>query len=58
MSRASGGPSARRPGHGLLSSLGSLAFGLRAAYDSAGLVAAVADHVLDITRADTFALLP
>jgi len=57
MSRASGGPGARRPGQGLLSSLGSLAFGMRAAYDSAGLVAAVADHVLDITRADAFALL-
>src|SRR6185369_17011017 len=57
MRQASGGQGARRPGQGLLSSLGSLAFGLRAAYDSAGLVAAVADHVLDITRADAFALL-
>ena len=57
MSPAGNGPGVRRPGQGLLSSLGSLAFGLRASYDAAGLVAAVADHVLDITRADTFALL-
>jgi len=33
MSRSSGGPGARRPAQGLLSSLGSLAFGMRAAYD-------------------------
>ena len=57
MSPADGGLGARRPGQGLLASLGSLAFGLRAAYDPAGLVAAVADHVLDVTRADAFALL-
>ena len=57
MSPASGSMGPRRPGQGLLSSLGSLAFGLRASYDASGLVAAVADHVLDITRSDAFALL-
>ena len=57
MSPGDGGRGARRPGQGLLSSLGSLAFGLRSAYDAAGLVAAVADHVLDISRGDAFVLL-
>jgi signal transduction histidine kinase/HD-GYP domain-containing protein (c-di-GMP phosphodiesterase class II) len=57
MSPAEVGPGARRPGQGLLGSLGSLAFGLRSAYDAAGLVAAVSDHVLDVSRGDAFVLL-
>lgn len=55
-SRTTGGRSARRP-TGLLASLGSLSFGVRSAFDTAGLVAAIADHVLELTRADQFALL-
>ena len=54
--QATGDRSARRP-LGLLASLGSLSFGVRSAFDTPGLVAAVADHVLELARADQFALL-
>jgi signal transduction histidine kinase/HD-GYP domain-containing protein (c-di-GMP phosphodiesterase class II) len=51
------GDRAARPPIGLLASLGSLSFGVRSAFDTAGLVTAIADHVLELTRADQFALL-
>jgi signal transduction histidine kinase/HD-GYP domain-containing protein (c-di-GMP phosphodiesterase class II) len=55
-SPTTGGRGPRRA-TGLLASLGSLSFGVRSAFDTAGLVAAIADHVLELTRADQFALL-
>jgi hypothetical protein len=51
------GDRSRRSPLGLLASLGSLSFGVRSAFDTAGLVAAIADHVLELARADQFALL-
>ena len=51
------GDRSRRPPLGLLASLGSLSFGVRSAFDTAGLVAAIADHVIELARADQFALL-
>ncbi|HEU5310205.1 MAG TPA: HD domain-containing phosphohydrolase, partial [Candidatus Eisenbacteria bacterium] len=51
------GDRSRRRSLGLLASLGSLSFGVRSAFDTPGLVAAVADHVIELARADQFALL-
>ena len=41
----------------LLGSLASLSFAVQSAFDTRGLVAALAQHVLEIARADGFALL-
>ena len=46
-----------RPVLGLLASLGSLSFGVQSAFDTQGLVTSVAEHVLELARADQFALL-
>ncbi|HET9252730.1 MAG TPA: HD domain-containing phosphohydrolase [Candidatus Eisenbacteria bacterium] len=54
--QATGDRSRRRP-LGLLASLGSLSFGVRSAFDTAGLVSSIADHVMELARADQFALL-
>ena len=51
------GDRSRKRSLGLLASLGSLSFGVRSAFDTTGLVAAIADHVIDLARADRFALL-
>ncbi len=47
------GPSALR----LLPGLSSLSFAVQSAFDAPGLVAAVAQHVLELARADSFSLL-
>ena len=41
----------------LLPSLSSLSFAIQSAFDAQGLVAAVAEHVIDLAHADTFSLL-
>ena len=51
--RASGGAGPVR----LLPSLSSLSFAIQSAFDAQGLVAAVAEHVLDLAHADAFSLL-
>lgn len=42
---------------GILASLGSLSFGVQSAFDTQGLITSVAEHVLELARADQFALL-
>jgi len=42
---------------GLLASLGSLSFGVQSAFDTHGLITSVAEHVIELARADQFALL-
>jgi len=53
---ASPAPGAIRTGARLLGSLASLTFAVQSAFDTRGLVTALAQHVLEIARADGFAL--
>jgi signal transduction histidine kinase/HD-GYP domain-containing protein (c-di-GMP phosphodiesterase class II) len=46
-----------RTGGSPLRALSSLSFAVQSAFDTNGLVTAVAEHVLELARADTFALL-
>ena len=57
MSKPSPNPDRESSAFRLLPGLSSLSFAVQSAFDAPGLVAAVAQHVLELARADTFSLL-